>query len=97
MSQSYRLRRVVSTALDAAENGLAWDVEQGLHFSYMVLDGKYPKQTSFYVEVAFDGFYRIHEDHKLVGRGKLPVDFMPRIAKILPGLPEESEDPDLPF
>lgn len=98
LSLQQRLRDVTSQALDAAENGSAWDVQPGLYFAYMVLVGKYPKQTAYYVEVAFDGFYGIHEDHRMVARGKLPASLMPRVSKLLPGLRQEDpEDDDLPF
>jgi len=92
LSQQDRLREVLTKALDAAQNGLAWDSEVGVYFSYFILPGEY------WVQIAFDGFFSIHKQDRMAANGRVPADLLKRVCGILPGLPEPlPEDDWLPF
>lgn len=83
--------KALTAAVESAEHERPFIGENGLWFGLGIGD--------WYVQVSFDGFAVLHNEATGQRRnGRVPKDLLPRVAKLLPGLPPPSPyDDEQPF
>jgi hypothetical protein len=81
----------LTAAIESAEQQIPWQGERDLWFGVSVGD--------WYVQVAFDGFANLYNEKTGERRnGRVPEALLPRVKKLLPGLPPPAPDEDdMPF
>ena len=89
------MREVLTAVMGTVERRGPGRGENGLWFG--------ASEGDWYVQVSFDGFAEMrNEKYGQRRNGRIPKDLLPRVTKLLPGLPEPSlacndDDADLPF